>query len=167
MKFKLSNPSYSLRPIGEKDMPSLLEMYASTRQQEMARVVNWTDLMKSEFLSSQFDAQHTYYQLNYPGADFWVICQAKRNIGRLYLHENFQGRGLRIIDITLLPEYRNKGIGTTILKDLMGRSAELDRALTIHVESFNPAKVLYARLGFNHVSETNGIYHLMEWKHTI
>lgn len=167
MKFQPSHTDILLRTIEHKDMPSLLDMYASTRKEEMERVADWTDLMKREFIASQFEAQHTHYQKNYIGADFWVICQNKKNIGRLYLHDNFQGRGMRIIDITLLPDYRNKGIGAGLLKDLMKRSAELNRPLSIHVESFNPAKNLYTRLGFNKISETNGVYHLMEWKHTI
>ncbi len=35
--------------------------------------------------------------------------------------------------------------------------------LSIHVEHDNPARRLYDRLGFQHV-DTNGVYHLMEWR---
>nr|WP_278012004.1 hypothetical protein [Flavobacterium gyeonganense] len=38
-----------------------------------------------------------------------------------------------------------------------------NRNVSIHVESFNPAMNLYKRLGFKKISETNGVYHLMEW----
>ncbi len=133
----------------------------------MERVPFWTDLMKKEFLRSQFEAQHEYYQKNYTGAEFWVIEFEKKSVGRLYLHENFQGKGMRIIDISILPQYRNRGFGQAIFKDLMDRAAHLERPLTIHVEAFNPAKNLYTRLGFKKISETNGVYHLMEWRHTI
>jgi GNAT superfamily N-acetyltransferase len=167
MELTLTNPSIQLRAINQNDMTSLLEIYASTRQDELEKVPGWTDNMKYEFVKSQFHAQHQYYQQNYVGGDFWVIESKKKNIGRLYLHENFQERGVRIIDITIRPDYRNKGIGKSILEDLMRKSAGLDRPLTIHVESFNPAKNLYTRLGFEKISETNGVYHLMEWKHTI
>ena len=164
---KLTNTALALRPITSKDAPFLSEVYASTREAEMERVPSWTDLMKKEFLKSQFEAQHEYYQKNYIGADFWVIEFENKTIGRLYLHENFQGRGMRIIDISILPDYRNRGFGQAIFKDLMNRAADLERPLTIHVEAFNPAKNLYTRLGFKKISETNGVYHLMEWKHTI
>jgi N-acetylglutamate synthase-like GNAT family acetyltransferase len=167
MKFTLTNTALSLRPISNKDLPSLLEIYASTREKEMERVPDWTDLMKKEFLASQFGAQHEYYQKNYTGADFWVIESKNKTIGRLYLHDNFQGKGMRIIDISILPEYRNRGLGQGIFKDLMSRAAHLQRPLSIHVETFNPAKNLYTRLGFQTINETNGVYHLMEWKHTI
>ncbi|WP_353719382.1 GNAT family N-acetyltransferase [Dyadobacter sp. 676] len=167
MKFTLTNTTLTLRPVTSRDLPALLEIYSSTREKELERVPHWTDLMKKEFVSSQFNAQHEYYQKNYAGADFWVIESGKKTIGRLYLHENFQGKGIRIIDISILPEYRNQGLGQGIFKDLMNKAAELRRPLSIHVETFNPAKNLYTRLGFKTISETNGVYHLMEWKHTI
>ncbi|MCF0070237.1 GNAT family N-acetyltransferase [Dyadobacter sp. CY261] len=167
MHFTLTNNALSLRHITSRDMPSLAKIYSSTREQEMERVPQWTDLMKQEFLSSQFGAQHEYYQKNYIGADFWVIEHENKTIGRLYVHENFQGKGMRIIDISILPKYRNRGFGQGIFKDLMSKATELQRPLSIHVESFNPAKNLYTRLGFQTISETNGVYHLMEWKHTI
>jgi len=164
---KLTNTTVALRHILPGDIPFLMEIYASTRQAEMERISFWTDLMKTEFLNSQFKAQHEYYQKNYIGANFWVIEFENKTIGRLYLHDNFQGKGMRIIDISLLPEYRNRGLGQGIFKDIMKRAANLNIPLTIHVEAFNPAKNLYTRLGFETISETNGIYHLMEWKHTI
>lgn len=167
MELTLKSPSVYLRAIDQNDMTSLLDIYASTRKQEMEQLPGWTDEMKRVFIEGQFHAQHQYYQQNYKGGDFWVIELNKKIIGRLYLHENFQERGIRIIDITIQPDYRNKGIGQGILKDLMEKSAGLGRPLSIHVETFNPAKNLYTRLGFKKISETNGVYHLMEWKHTI
>ncbi|WP_031530238.1 GNAT family N-acetyltransferase [Dyadobacter crusticola] len=167
MEFKPGYPDLTLRRIARQDMPSLLTMYASTRQHEMDNLPEWSESMKAEFIKNQFEAQHEYYQKNYSGADFWVICKNNSDAGRLYMHKDFQGRGIRIIDITLLPSYRNLGIGTSILRDLMLLSGQLKRPLSIHVESFNPAKNLYNRLGFKKISETNGVYHLMEWKHTI
>jgi len=163
----MTNPSISFRPIVQEDMSDLLGMYASTRQEEMERVPNWTEMMKTQFISSQFRAQHDHYQRNYIGADFWIIELNSEKIGRLYLHENYEEGVIRIIDITLLPLYRNRKIGEGILKDLMKKATELKKALNIHVEAFNPAKNLYNRLGFKKISETNGVYHLMEWKHTI
>lgn len=167
MTIRLTNPALFLRPIEEKDKSLLLEIYASTRKEEMERVPEWSETMKTEFISSQFHAQHDHYQMNYPGADFWVIELDNKRIGRLYLDSDFQSKEIRIIDITILPEFRNRKLGEGILSDLMDKAAEMDKPLSIHVESFNPAKNLYNRLGFKKISETNGVYHLMEWKRTI
>jgi N-acetylglutamate synthase-like GNAT family acetyltransferase len=163
MKIELTDAAVQLRPITSDDSEVLCSIYASTREEEMKRVPQWSAAMVTAFLEQQFNAQHTYYQNYYVGADFWIIEKEGQVIGRLYVQENFQNREVRIIDITLLPLWRNQGIGAGILKDIMKEATRLQRPLTIHVESFNPAKNLYVRLGFNKISETNGVYHLMEW----
>lgn len=149
----------SLRPITEADMPFLLELYASTRAHEMA-MIPWTDEEKQQFLAMQFHAQHTYYIENYQEATFDLILWEDQPIGRLYVDEWLQE--LRIVDIALLPQYRNHGIGTYYLKALMQRASKEGKGISIHVEHNNPAMALYTRLGFQKIDET-GIYHLMEW----
>ena len=92
MKLKLTDPTLRLRPIQPADMDTLLKIYGSTREKEMERVPQWSDLMKKEFLASQFRAQHEYYQKNYIGADFWVIEKNNKTIGRLYFQEDHHGQ---------------------------------------------------------------------------
>ncbi len=162
MRLELTDNQLSLKRVTEKDFSVLKEIYFSTRENELKRVPQWTAEMKLSFLTQQFNAQYEYYLKNYPGADFWLLKKNEIPIGRLYLHENFQDKGIRIIDIALLPAWQRKGIGKSILEDLIQKANELNRPLSIHVESFNPAKKLYERLGFKMISETNGVYHLME-----
>jgi ribosomal protein S18 acetylase RimI-like enzyme len=81
----------------------------------------------------------------------------------LYIDFFFEKKGIRIIDITLLPNWRKKEIGSSILKEITEKAAVNQMKVSIHVESFNPAMNLYKRLGFTKISETNGVYHLMEW----
>jgi ribosomal protein S18 acetylase RimI-like enzyme len=66
------------------------------------------------------------------------------------------------MDIALLPEYRNAGIGARLIRDLQNEAAQTGRSLRLHVETFNPALRLYERLGFHSVS-ASGIYLEMEW----
>jgi ribosomal protein S18 acetylase RimI-like enzyme len=79
--------------------------------------------------------------------------------GRLYVHRG--PRDIRIMDIALAPEFRGHGIGTALLQQLMAEADESGRKLSIHVEMNNPARTLYARLGFRPAGE-HGIYVLME-----
>ena len=164
MVLKLSDPLLHLRTITADDEAILCQIYSDTRTEELARLTDWTPGQKEAFLRSQFMAQHTYYQNNYKGANFWVLEYRSRIIGRLYLHTHYEGESMRIIDIALLPEWRNKGIGTQILLDVIEWATDMNRSLTIHVESFNRAMKLYKKLGFVLVSRTNGVYHLLEWK---
>lgn len=163
MGITLTNKLLALRPIQDKDQPILLKIYGSTRQEELKQVTVWSEEQKQAFLTQQFNAQHTYYQKNYVGADFYVIQQNNVPIGRLYIQEDFQEKEIRIIDIALLPNWQNKGLGKGILEDILQKATEINRPVTIHVESFNPAMNLYKKLGFKKISETNGVYHLMEY----
>ena len=162
MSFVLKNSTINLRLFSEKDIDFLKEVYSSTRQEELKQVADWNESMKIAFLKQQFEAQHEYYQKNYVGAFFFVIEKAKERIGRLYLDENFGKDDIRIIDIALLPSWRGIGVGHQILSKIIEYAKVENKKVSIHVESFNPAMQLYFRLGFKKVSETNGVYHLLE-----
>lgn len=164
MIVKLTDLSLSLRPIQDEDLSVLCKIYGSSREKELQQVSNWTLEQKQAFVEQQFLAQHEYYQKNYIGAGFYVIKKSEEVVGRLYIHQNFQGNGIRIIDIALLPDWQNLGIGKSILNDVLKEAEVLAKPVSIHVESFNPAKKLYESLGFKKISETNGVYHLMEWR---
>lgn len=152
-----------LRDIQDSDLTVLCKIYGSTRTEELEKGTNWNDEQKNIFIEHQFLAQHEYYQKNYIGAKFYIIEKENVIIGRLYIDFFFEKKGIRIIDITLLPDWRDKNIGSSILKEILEKAAKENLKVTIHVESFNPAMNLYKKLGFTKISETNGIYHLMEW----
>ena len=108
----------------------------------------------------QFRAQHAHYQKYYPEADWLVMSHAGEDVGRLYI-ERWPSQH-RLIDITFLPEHRGQGFGEALLRDLMEEAAAVNKAVSIHVEKFNPAMGLYRRLGFTCV-EDKGVYDLMHW----
>ena len=150
----------SFRPIRDEDRAFLLLVYSSTRAEELAQV-DWDPPRKETFLTMQFDAQHRYYQEQFPDAEYLIIEVAGRPIGRLYVHR--RPDEIRLIDIALLPENRGGGIGTALLTDLLGEARRAGKPVRIHVERFNPALRLYERLGFVRVEE-QGVYWLMEWR---
>ena len=164
MILNLSDTFLQLRTITNDDEEMLCQIYSSTRMEELSQLTGWTLNQKETFLKSQFKAQHNYYQNNYIGAHFWVIEFKSQIIGRLYLHTHYEASSMRIIDISILPKWRNRGIGKGLLMDVMELAKRMNRSVTIHVECFNPAMKLYQNLGFELVSKTNGIYHLLEWK---
>ena len=149
------------RPKTDEDDPFLLYLYATTRAHEMA-MVEWTDQQKVEFLTMQFRAQKEYYETQYDNCEFLVLETLEgQPVGRLYIDR--APHDIRIVDIALLPEIRGKGLGRVLLQEIIDEAAATNRAVTIHVEIFNPALHLYYRLGFQDV-ETNGVYKLMEWR---
>jgi N-acetylglutamate synthase-like GNAT family acetyltransferase len=125
----------------------------------MARVP-WNDAQREAFLRMQFGAQLHHYQSNFPTALHHVIEHEGQPIGRLYVLRTDEF--IRMLDITILPEFRSAGHGTALVKDLMLEAAASGRPLRIYVESFNPSLRLFERLGFKPVQE-QGVHLLMEW----
>ena len=159
--FSIANMQVTLRPVGADDEDFLYHVYASTRTDEMA-LVDWSAEQKEAFLRMQFEAQTTHYRAYYPHAVYQIIqCEPSMPIGRLIV--DWSNDSMLIIDIALLPEYRNAGIGTTIIQQLMAEATNTQRPIFLHVEVFNPALKLYNRLGFVKTGE-QGIYHEMIWK---
>jgi len=148
-----------LRPISDKDLPFLSLLYHSTREDEMA-LVDWPEQQKIDFLNMQFNAQHQHYLQHFVHAEFDIIELDGEPVGRLYLDRREDE--IRIVDISLLPAFRGRGIGSRYLDDIMSEARGKKISVRIHVESFNPALRFYQRLGFQH-KDTNGVYHLMEW----
>jgi ribosomal protein S18 acetylase RimI-like enzyme len=151
----------TLRPMRPGDLDFARQVYASTRADELAVLIDWTAQQKADFLDMQFEAQHTYYQQVFADAAYLIIMQGKRRIGRLYLDR--RPDEIRVIDIALLPAFRGRGIGSRLMGDILAEGRRESLPVRIHVERNNPAMRLYRRLGFRPVDE-HGIYYLMEWR---
>jgi len=152
-----------LRAINSEDDEFLFSVYASSRTNEL-ELINWSNTQKETFLRMQFTAQYQYYIENYPSAKFQVIVLDGQSIGRLYVDRRVDQ--IRIMDITLLPNYQRRGIGSSLLNSILEEGAHHHLPVTIHVERFNPALHLYERLGF-HLAEDKGVYYFMKWLPTI
>jgi GNAT superfamily N-acetyltransferase len=155
-----TSDSPRLRAATPEDEPFLRAVYASTRAEELAQVP-WSNEQKRAFTDMQFAAQDIDYRKNYPTAQFSIVEVHGIPVGRLYVDRC--KKEIRIIDIALLPEHRRARIGTTLLKELQNEARLAGKALTIHVERFNPALNLYHRLGFRPI-EDKGVYLFLEWK---
>lgn len=150
----------SLRAATPEDMEFLSRVYAGTRDEELA-VTGWDEATKQGFLSQQFRAQHDYYRANYEDTSWDVVLVDGEPAGRLYVAR--WPETIRIVDISLLPEYRGRGIGERLIKPLLEEAAAAGKSVTIHVEHQNRAMTLYRRLGFQTVQD-RGVYALMEWR---
>jgi ribosomal protein S18 acetylase RimI-like enzyme len=147
-----------LLPVRPDDEEFLYRVYASTRAEELEAVV-WDDASKDAFLRAQFAAQDRWYHEHYTRASYQVVVADGEPAGRLYLHRG--DTEIRIVDIALLPEHRGKGLGSSVLRDILAEADAAGKRVTIHVERLNPALRLYERLGFS-VREDKGVYLLLE-----
>jgi ribosomal protein S18 acetylase RimI-like enzyme len=147
----------SYRPMTERDLPFVAELYASTRREEVA-VTGWPIEVQEAFLAQQHAAQHSHYSLHFADAERLIVERGGEAIGRLYLQDGPDEA--HVIDISLLPAWRGQGIGGAILADVLAMARESGKPVIIEVEKPNPARRLYERLGFE-VVEDLGIYDLM------
>jgi ribosomal protein S18 acetylase RimI-like enzyme len=154
-----AKPSITLRPVGPDDEAFLLALYASTRAAEMA-MVPWSDEQREAFVKMQFAGQQAHYQKTYPAASHQVLLSSDRAVGRLYVAR--LADEIRIIDITVMPLERNRGIGTLTLKELLAEGKKAGKVVRIYVENYNPSLGLFERLNFKPV-EQQGFYLLLEW----
>jgi ribosomal protein S18 acetylase RimI-like enzyme len=148
----------SFRPVTDGDLEFLYKLYASTRLSEMS-VTGWSDDQVEEFLRMQFRLQHIQYMQNYKGASFDIILADGIPAGRLYVHRGEEG--IRVIDISILPEFRRKGIGGDILRGLTQEADAKGQMVSLHVEINNPVLEFYKSLGFRK-KDLRGIYFYME-----
>ncbi|HSR49375.1 MAG TPA: GNAT family N-acetyltransferase [Acidobacteriota bacterium] len=153
-------PQISFRPIQDRDLDFLRRLYATTRDYEM-KMLDWSRKQKQDFLGQQFEAQHRHYMKHFPQAEFSLILLDGQAAGRLYLDR--RPDEIRLVDIALLPKFRNQGVGGRLMERVLNEGRKKNLPVRIHVEKFNPAMRLYRRLGFTHI-EDQGVYFLMEWK---
>lgn len=149
----------SFKAMSSDDMAFLVELYRTTRWDEVMQAP-WDDKQRREFLQQQFQAQHSHYQTHYPKADYLLINQKKQTIGRVYLDRD--KTSICLIDIALLPEYKNQGLGTQLLMELLTEAQNENKKIVLHVENFNPAYFWYIKLGFKQI-EDKGVHQYMEW----
>src|SRR2546425_12345536 len=103
-----TNPGHiSLRPERPEDESFLFELYATTRQDELD-AWGWSPAARASFLKLQFKAQQGYH-LSFPQADFLIVLLNGKPIGRLIVDR--AENEVRLVDIALLREHRNGGVG--------------------------------------------------------
>lgn len=150
----------TFRPETAADEAFLRRLYAASRDGEMA-LAPWPDEQKTAFLDQQFDLQRLHYRAYYPDADFLLVLVEESPAGRWYLHRGDEF--FLVLDMALLPEYRGQGLGGHLLRTLLTEAGAAGKPVRLHVESFNRAQTLYARLGFALI-EDKGVHRLLEWK---
>lgn len=150
-----------LRPVSESDNEFLLGVYASTREDELAQA-EWAQGQKEMFLRWQFNLQRREYDTRFPDAVYRVILVDQKPAGRIWVGADDEQ--IRLLDIALLPEFQNRGVGTALLERLKTEAQSAGKALRHMVFVLNNnADRFYERLGFKKI-EDFGAYKHMEWR---
>jgi len=156
----MANDDISLRPVSPDDEAFIVDVYGSTRADEMA-LTGWSAEQQLAFIKMQAEAQRRHYKAYYPEGEHNLILLNGQPVGRVYTAEKEDE--IRILDIALVASHRNSGIGTPIIRDILARGQETGKPVRIYVESYNRSLALFERLGFTKV-EDDGVNLLLEWR---
>src|SRR5262249_22081724 len=108
----------------------------------------------------QFAARERAYDSQYPRADRRILLDGDRPIGRIVVDRG--EAAITLVDIALLAERRNAGIGTALVQGLQIEAAATGKPVRLQVLTSSRAVRLYERLGFAAVG-VGGVDFAMEW----
>lgn len=149
----------TLRPVSlPDDEEFLFELYCSTRD-DLA-MVPLGEQQKRGILRMQYDAQKIGYAAEYPDLVHYIVLYRSTPAGRLIVER--RPSEILGVDLALLSEFRNLGIGTAVLMSLFDKAAETGSAFVFHVLKTNPAIRLYKRLGCT-IEGESATHYKMRW----
>jgi len=134
---------YRLQHARPEHRALLQRIYICQREREL-RGFGWSSDQCRLFLELQWRARNASYAAQYPDALDQIIVRYELPVGHL------------------LPEYQNRGLGARVLRDLQRACAGKGQTIVLSVACDNPARELYARLGFVAVAGDE-MYTRMEW----
>ncbi|MFT5413143.1 MAG: RimJ/RimL family protein N-acetyltransferase [Verrucomicrobiales bacterium] len=148
-----------LRPINAKDEPFLLNVFFSTKVEQMI-ASGWSLAEQEQFVEGQFRSQTLAYGREFPAAQFTIILADGEPVGRLSIDP--RPDEIRILDFVLLEAFRGQGIGTKLITGLCEEFG-LGRTVSGHIDRQSPAERLFERLGFERSIEADDTF-LWIWR---
>jgi ribosomal protein S18 acetylase RimI-like enzyme len=143
------------------DEAAFFQLFAAVRAEELGMRV-WDPHLRDQMLRIQFEAQRRGYREQFPAADERLILRNGSPVGWIIVDRS--GTELNGIDMALLSEERNRGVGTRVIRALQEEAAAESRAMVLSVLTLNVrALALYVRLGFRVTRETD-THTFMEWR---
>lgn len=144
------NTSFKLVPYKDSDY----EFIFNTKKTCYKKYVEenfgeWNDKFQYEMLDKFLNESKKYLKIIVVDGN-----QAGFTNGRIIDKYNYE-QG----NICILPEYQNRGIGSSILKDAINKNKS--RSIVLRVFKQNPAQQLYKRLGFEIFDETKAHYKMI------
>lgn len=149
----------TLRSTDASDRELLVKIYEASRETELA-MTNWGAEQRRSFAELQLEGQSRHYKEYFPKAVHSIVLKGDDEVGRLYVDRG--ENEIAILDMTILPQFRRSGIATRLVDELQKEAKATGRSLRVFVESFNPSRSFFSRLGFKATSQ-QGINIKMEW----
>ncbi|MBD2344269.1 GNAT family N-acetyltransferase [Anabaena subtropica] len=147
--------NYVIRPLIQEEEPFLWQMlYEAAHLAEEGNLtvqdaMNHPDLtkyVKNWGLKDDMGFVATLVNTNQPVGAAWLRLLTSEHQGYGYVDDRTPE-----LAIAVLPEYRNQGIGTQLLKHLLATARTVYPSISLSTRSSNPALRLYQRLGWEKI----------------
>jgi ribosomal protein S18 acetylase RimI-like enzyme len=144
------------------DDEGLFRRLFATARSDLQAIPLPTDALEA-LIDQQWRAQQSQHRAAFPTARDTVIEVDGTSVGRMlvaYLPDE-----VRLVDVALLPSYRNRGVGTQLIREVCEQATAKAQPVRLHVLAHGPARRLYLRLGFRPTSPSAAAeaYDELEW----
>ncbi|QNN53145.1 GNAT family N-acetyltransferase [Nocardioides mesophilus] len=138
----------NVRPALDEDDTFLFEVFCTLWERETALMPN--PQLVQHFLRIQYITAERRFQVRYPQLERFVVLSDGEAAGRIYLHRT--PAMLQIVELTLLPAYRSRGLATALIRDVMAKAHQTGQLVSIRAERRSElAAAICERLGFRMV----------------
>lgn len=129
------------RPATHGDREWLWELKRATMREYVEAVFGWEDAAQRRMFDERFDPSRLRI-IQVDGSDVGLLdCEERET-------DFFLGR------IEILPSAQGRGIGSAVIQTILVQAAAKKKPVRLQVLRSNPARKLYARLGFYLEAET-------------
>jgi ribosomal protein S18 acetylase RimI-like enzyme len=139
-----------IRPSTEEDFTFLRDLHHRA----------YRDLIVRQFGAWNDEAQDAFFEQSLREAPFAIIEHDGTRIGAIAVREDTEA--LHIIELQILPEWQNRGIGTALVREQLEAAESRRKPVRLRVLRQNRARELYERLGFAITGQTQTHY-FMAW----
>lgn len=147
----MKNINYKFRTINREDYNFIYNLKKNAYKEYVEK--NWGTWNEQE------QKKHFDNFMNQVKDNSYIIQLENKDIG-FYNGEILENGTYEIGNIIITPEYQGRGIGTTILKDLLSKNEDKDVVLQYFKQ--NSVGRLYERLGFIVSGETEYHYQMIK-----
>lgn len=141
---------WRLRPATAADLDFAWRIYREAAKPLAEAVMPWREAAQREAVARALAS-----------GEAQVIEAGGAPAGWLQVHEDAEALGLR--HLYLAAAARGRGLGSAVIAALCERAAAAGKPLRLTVLARNPARGLYARLGFRETGTLDGKV-VMEWR---
>lgn len=125
-----------LRPAEERDEPFLYGLYTQHRAAELGAPA-WPGPMLAAFLRSQYETRKRSHD-GLPGLQRWIVAFHGIDAGTIAVSRT--DGWLHVVDIALVSDMRNQGVGTRLLASVIAEAEESGRSVSLSVEKGQPRR---------------------------